>query len=77
MEADRNGVRMEAAKFTRARETDLTLAGGYAFNSRTAVGRTPHGLGQPGGGGSFRTDLQAAGTARLDATLRGPADDRS
>jgi translocation and assembly module TamB len=74
MEADRNGVRMEAAKFT-ARETDLTLAGGYAFNSRTPWDVHLTGSVNLAVAGSFRTDLQAAGTARLDATLRGPADD--
>ena len=72
--ADRNGVRLEAAKFT-ARDTDVTLAGSYAFNSRAPWDLHLTGAINLAVAGSFRPDLQASGTARLDATLRGPADD--
>ena len=74
MEADRNGVRLGAAKFT-ARDTDLTLAGSYAFNSRAPWDLHLTGAINLAVAGSFRPDLQASGTATLDATLRGPADD--
>ncbi len=74
LEADRNGVRIGTAKFT-ARQTDVTISGGYDFNSRAPWDVHLTGSVNLAVAGNFRPGLQVAGMARVDAALRGPADD--
>ncbi len=74
VELDRNGLQIKPAKFT-ARQTDLSVVGGYTFNSKS-----PWDLRVTGGAdlavlGSFRPDLTTSGAAKLDAVLRGSAKD--
>ena len=74
IEADHNGVRVAAAKFT-ALETNLTLTGGYLFNSRAPWDLRVTGAVNLAVAGNFRPEAQASGTATLDAALRGAAGD--
>ncbi len=73
-EVDSQSVRVKSAKFT-ARETDVTMTGAY-----TAGAKTPWNLSLQGSAnlavlGSFYPDLLATGTAKIEATLRGVAND--
>jgi len=74
LELDPNGLRIKPAKFT-ARQTDLNLEGGYAFNSRSPWDLRLTGSADLAVLGSFRPDLSTTGTAKLDAVLRGSAKD--
>jgi translocation and assembly module TamB len=74
LELDHSGMRIKPAEFT-ARQTDLRLEGGYAFNSRTPWDLRLTGSADLAVLGSFRPDLSATGTAKLDAVLRGSAKD--
>ena len=74
MDADHVAVRLHPAKLT-ARQTDLTVAGSYNLNSRAPWDVRVTGSVNLALAGNFRPDLQAAGTATLDAALRGKADD--
>jgi translocation and assembly module TamB len=71
---DQNGIRIKPAKFA-ARQTDLNLEGGYAFNSRSPWDLRLTGSADLAVLGSFRPDLSTTGTAKLDAVLRGSAKD--
>lgn len=74
LELDKSGFRLKPSKFT-ARQTDLTLEGGYAFNSRSPWDLRLTGSADLGVVGSFRPDLTVSGTAKLDAVLRGSSAD--
>jgi translocation and assembly module TamB len=74
LEADRNGVRIHQARFI-ARQTDLMLDGAYAFHAKQNWDLRLTGGVDLAIVGTYRPDLQTAGSARIDATLRGPADD--
>jgi translocation and assembly module TamB len=74
LEADHTGVRVRQARFI-ARQTDLTLEGAYVFQARQ-----PWDLHLTGGVdlaivGTYRPEFQTAGSARIDAAVRGPAED--
>ena len=74
LELDQNGIRIKPAKFT-ARQTDLNLEGSYVFNSRSPWDLRLTGSADLAVLGSFRPDLSATGTAKLDAVLRGSPKD--
>jgi len=74
LQFDENGFRIMPAKFT-ARQTDLSVEGGYAFNSKSPWDLRVTGAADLAVLGSFRPDLITSGTAKLDAVLRGSAKD--
>ena len=74
LELDQNGLRIKPAKFT-ARQTDLSVEGGYSFNSKSPWDLRVTGEADLAVLGSFRPDLITAGTAKLDAVLHGSSKD--
>jgi translocation and assembly module TamB len=67
-------ARIISAKFS-AKETDLELQGAYHYNARNPWGLSMSGSANLAVLGSFRKDLIASGTAKVDASLRGAAAD--
>ena len=74
LEVDAQSVRLKSAKFT-ARETDLSMAGSYNIGAKNPWNVNLQGAINLEVLGSFRTDLLATGSAKVEATVRGAAND--
>lgn len=72
-EIDKHGIQVRNARLL-ARETSVTVAGLYSFNSRTPWDMSVNGTMNLAVLNTFEKDLTAAGTARLTANVRGSAD---
>lgn len=73
VDIDANGVQVRSARFV-AKETSLTMAGVYAFGSRSPWDLSLNGSVNLALLSSFEPDLTASGVAQLSANLRGAAD---
>lgn len=74
LEVDAQSVRVKSAKFT-ARETDLSLLGYYNANTKNPWNLNVRGTVNLAVLGTFYTELLATGAARIEATVRGTAED--
>ncbi len=70
---DSNGVQVRSARLA-AKETVLTLAGVYSFSARNPWDLSLSGMMNLGVLNSFDPDLTATGNARMNANLRGTAE---
>lgn len=69
---DANGVRVTSAQLT-ALETNLTMAGAYSFKSKSPWDVSLQGVMNLAVLTSFRPDLTASGTAKINASMKGSA----